>query len=111
MFLSIMFLVCFGNMLDIVIVDTKFMHKFAKRLAQYSSEWSGQHYVSMVLKYCLPTDSLYIPSHVVDSECDTLVESSVVHSPFVEQVGPNCEGNQALFLIFLSKVPYAYMKS
>ena len=105
MFLSIMFLVCFGSMVGIVIVDTKFMHKFAKRLAQYSSELSW-HYVSMVLKYCLPTDALYIPSHVVDCECDTLVESSVVHSPFVEQVGPGCEGNQALFLIFLSNVPY-----
>jgi hypothetical protein len=33
MFLSIMFIVCFGYMLDIVIVDTKFMHKFANRLA------------------------------------------------------------------------------
>ena len=59
MFLSIMFLVCFGSMLDIVIVDTKFMHKFAKRLAQYSSELSGRHYVSMVLICCLPTDALH----------------------------------------------------
>jgi hypothetical protein len=33
MFLSIMFLVCFGSMLDIVIVDNEFMHEFAKRLA------------------------------------------------------------------------------
>jgi hypothetical protein len=32
-----MFLVYFGSKLDIVIVDTKFMHKIAKRLAQYSS--------------------------------------------------------------------------
>ena len=49
MFLSIMFLVCFGSMLDTVIVETKFMHKFAKRLAQYSSELSDRHYVSVVL--------------------------------------------------------------
>ena len=61
----------------------------------------------MVLKYCLPTDALYILGHVVDRECDTLVESFVVHSPFVEQVEADCEGNQALFLIFLSNVPYA----
>jgi hypothetical protein len=33
MFLSIMFLVYFGNKLDTVIVDTKFMHKITKRLA------------------------------------------------------------------------------
>ena len=97
MFLSIMFLVCFGSMLDIVIVDTKFMHKFAKRLAQYSSELSGWHYVSVVLKYCLPVDAPYILGHVVDHECDILVESFVVHSPFVEQVEPGCEGSQALF--------------
>ena len=58
MFLSIMFLVCFGNILDIVMIDDEFMHMFAKRLAQYSSELSVQHYVSMVLKYCLPTDAL-----------------------------------------------------
>ena len=80
---------------------------FTKRLAQYSNEISGRHYVSVVLKYCLPADALYTPSHVVDHECDILVESFVVHSPFVEQVEPGCEGSQPLFLIFLSNVPYA----
>ena len=56
MFLSIMFLVCFGNILDIVMINDEFMHMFAKCLAQYSSELSGRHYVSMVLRYCLPVD-------------------------------------------------------
>ena len=111
MFLSIMFLVCFGSMLDIVIVETKFMHKFAKCLAQYSSELSGWHYVSVVLICYLPTDALYISGHVVDRECDTLVESFVVHSPFVEQIELGCERRQALFLIFLSNVPYAKVQS
>ena len=83
------------------------MHMFAKRLAQYSSELSCQHYVSMVLKYCLPMDTFYTLGHVVDPGCDTPVESFVVHSPFVEQVEPGCEGSQALFLIILSNVPYA----
>ena len=41
MFLFIMFLVCFGSILDIVMIDTEFMHIFANRLAQYSSELSG----------------------------------------------------------------------
>ena len=41
---------------------------------------SGQHCVSMVLIRCLPTDTPYIPGHVVDHGCDTLVESFVVHS-------------------------------
>ena len=94
-------------MLDIVMIDNEFMHEFTKRLAQYSSELSGRHYVSVVHKYCLPTDAPYISGHVVDRECDTLVESFVVHSPSVEQVRPNCEGSQALILIFLSNVPYA----
>ena len=88
-------------------IDNEFMHMFAKRLAQYLSELSGQHYVSVVLKYCLPTDVLYTSGHVVDCECDTLIESFVVHSPFVEQVEPGWEGSQALFLIFLNNVPYA----
>ena len=94
-------------MLDIVIIDDEFMHKITKRLAQYSSELSGRHCLSMVLKYCLPTDAQYILGHVVDRECDTLIESFVVHSLFVEQVEHGCEGRQALFLIFLSNVPYA----
>ena len=88
-------------------IDNDFMHMFTKRLAQYSIELSGRHYVSMVLKYCLHADTLYTSGYVVDHECDTLVKSFVVHSPFVEQVEPSCEGRKALFLIFLSNVPYA----
>ena len=67
-------------MLDIVVIDNEFMHMFVKRLAQYSSELSGQHYVSVVLKYCLPVDAFYTLGHVVDHGCDTPVESFVVHS-------------------------------
>jgi hypothetical protein len=106
MFLSIMFLVCFGNILDIVMIENEFMHMLAKRLAQYSSGLSGQHYVSVVLKYYLPMDALYTLGHVVDHECDTPVVSFVVHFPFVEQVEPGCKGSRALFLTFLSNVPY-----
>ena len=74
-------------MLDIVVIDDEFMHMFAKRLAQDAHGLSGRYYV--------------------DHECDTPVESFVVHSPFVEQVEHSCEERQALFLIFLSNVPYA----
>ena len=88
-------------------IDNEFMQMIAKRLAQYSSELSGRHYVSVVLKYCLPMDALYTLGHVVDHGCDTFVESFVVHSPFVEHVERDCEGRQALFFIFLSNVPYA----
>ena len=107
MFLSILFLVCFGSMLDIVIVNTKFMHRITKRLAQYSSGLSGRHYVSMVLILCLPTNTPYIPDLVVDLKGDSLVESFVVHLPSVGQVRPGCDGSsQALFFLFFSNVPY-----
>ena len=43
MFLFIMFLVCFGDILDILMIDDEFMHMFVKLLAQHSSEFSGQH--------------------------------------------------------------------
>ena len=107
MLLFIMFLVCSSYMLDIVMIDDEFMHMTAKLLSQYSNESSGQYYVSMVLRYCLPTDAFCTLGHAVDRGYDTPIESFVVHSPFVEQVECGCEGRQALFLIFLSNVPYA----
>jgi hypothetical protein len=60
-------------MLDIVMIDNEFMHKFAKRLAQYLSELSGRHYVSVLLKYCLPVDAPYILGHVVYRKSPLLV--------------------------------------
>ena len=99
MSLSIVFLVYFGSMLDIVIVNTKFMHRFAKLLAQYSSGLSDQHCVRVVLICYLPMDAPYILNCVVDRDSDSLIESFVVHLPFVGQVGCGCEGSQALFLI------------
>jgi hypothetical protein len=74
MLLFIMFLVYSICMLDIVMIDDEFIHMFAKRLAQYSSELSGQHYVSVVLKYCLPADAFYTLGYVIDRGCDTPVE-------------------------------------
>jgi hypothetical protein len=102
-----MFLVYSSSIFDIAMIDNEFMPKIAKCLIQYSSELSGQHYVSMELRYCLPVDAVYMPGHVVDHGSDTPVESFIVHSPYVEQVEPSCEGSLALFLIFLSNVPYA----
>jgi hypothetical protein len=67
---------------------------------------SGRHCVSVVLIRCLPTDAPYTLSHVVDHRCDTPVESFIVHSPNIGQVGSSYEGRQALFLIFLSNIPY-----
>ena len=59
---------------------------------------SGRHCVSVVLIHCLPVDIPYILGHVVDRGCDTPVESFVVHSPNIGQVGSSYEGRQALFL-------------
>jgi hypothetical protein len=86
-----MFLVCSSYLLDIVMIDYEYMQMFAKRLAQYSSELSCQHYVSVVLKYCLTADAFYTLGYVVDHICNTPIESFVVHSPFAEQVEPGCE--------------------
>jgi hypothetical protein len=94
-------------MLDIVMIDDEYMHMFAKHLAQFSRELSGQHYVSMVLRNYLPTDAFYTLGHVLDHGCDTPSESFVVHSPFVEHVEQYYNGRQVLFLIFLNNVPYA----
>ena len=92
MLLFILFLVCSSYMLDIITIYDEFMHMFAKLLAQYSSELSGQHYVSIVLRDCLPMDAFCTLGHVIDRRCDTPIESFVVHSPFVEQVEHGCEG-------------------
>jgi hypothetical protein len=54
----------------------------------------------MVLRYCLPTDALNVPGHVVEHGCDTPVESFVVHSPYVEQVELVAKEGRALFSHF-----------
>jgi hypothetical protein len=69
-------------------IDDEYMHMLVERLIQYSSELSSWHYVSVVLRYCLLADALYMSAHVVDRGCDTPVESFVVHSPCIEHVEP-----------------------
>ena len=68
---------------------------------------SGRHCVSEVLIRCLPADASYILGHVVDRGYDTPVESFVVHSLNIGlQVGSSYKERQAMFLIFLSNIPY-----
>ena len=106
MFLIIMFMVYFDYILSIARLSLYLC------ISLYSTHskvpWvSGQHCVSMVLICCLPMDTPYILGHVVDCGCDTPIESFVVHSPNIGlQVGSSCEGRQALFLFFLSNIPY-----
>jgi hypothetical protein len=105
MFLVIMFIVYFDYMLSIARLSS------CLSIGSYSAHSnvhgvSGQHCVSVVLILCLPVDAPYILGHVVDRECDTLVESFVVHSPNIGQVGSRYKVSHALFLIFLSNIPY-----
>jgi hypothetical protein len=88
MLLFIMFLVCSSLLLDIVMIDDEYMHMFVEHLILYLSELSGRYYISVVLRYCLPPDALYMSGYEVDHGCDTLVESFVVYSPCIEQVEP-----------------------
>ena len=79
MFLVIMFIIYFDYMLSIARLSS------CSSVSSHSSRSgvhgvSGRHCVSMVLIYCLRKDAPYILGHVVDRECDTPVESFVVHS-------------------------------
>jgi hypothetical protein len=48
---------------------------------------------------CLPTNTLYILGHVVDRECDTPIESFVVHSPSIGiEVGFGYQGRASSIL-------------
>jgi hypothetical protein len=91
MFLVIMFIIYFDYMLSIVRLA------LSLGISSYSTRSkvqgvSGQHCVSVVLIHCLPTNAPYIPGHVVDHGYDTPVESFVVHSPNIGQVGSSYEG-------------------
>ena len=86
MFQVIMFIVYFDYILSIARLS------LCSSISLYSAcsgvhGVSGRHCVSVVLIRCLPTDAPYILYYVVDHECDTLVESFVVHSPNIGQVG------------------------
>ena len=106
MFLVIMFIVYFDYILSIASLS------LCLCISSYSAHskvpWvGGRHCVSVVLIRCLPADTPYIPGHVVDHGCETPVESFVVHSPNIDiQVGSSYGERQALFLIFLSNIPY-----
>ena len=105
MFLVIMFIVYFDYILSIARLS------LCSSISSYSTSSgvhrvSGRQCVSMVLLRCLPTDAPYILGHMVDRGCDTPVESFVVHSLNIGQVGCGYEGRQALFLILFSNIPY-----
>ena len=106
MFLVIMFIVYFDYMLSIARLSLySCISSYNARSGVHGV--SGRHCVSVVLIRCLLVDAPYFLGHVVDCGCDTLIESFVVHSPNIGiQVRYSYEGRQALFLIFLSNIPY-----
>ena len=106
MFFIIMFIFYFDYILSIARLS---LYLFINSYSTHSKvPWvSGRHCVSVVLIRCLPADTPYILGHVVDHGCDTSVESFIVHSLNIGTlVGSSYEGRQALFLIFLSNIPY-----
>jgi hypothetical protein len=80
MFKIAMFIVYFDYILTIVslswclCISSYSIHPNVHRV-------DGRDHVSVVLICYLPMNTLYILGHVVDRECDTPVESFVVHSP------------------------------
>jgi hypothetical protein len=105
MFQVIMYIVYFDYMLSVVRLA------LCLSISSYSAHSkvqgvSGRHFISVELIRCLPVDAPYIPSHVVDHGYNTPIMFFVVHSPNIGQVASSYEGRQALFLIFLSNIPY-----
>jgi hypothetical protein len=79
MFLVIMFIDYFDYMLSIVGLSS--YSCICSYSAHSKDPWvGGRHCVSVVLIRCLPADTTYILGHVVDRECDTPIESFIVHS-------------------------------
>jgi hypothetical protein len=89
-------------------ISNDFMHMFAKHLVLFRIGLGRRYDVGMVLILNLPMNTPYILGHqVVNRGCDTPIESYVAHSPNIGQVEPRYKKMIALFLIFLSNVPYA----
>jgi hypothetical protein len=89
-------------------ISNDFMHMFAKHLVQFWIGLGGRYDVGVVLILNLPTNAPYILGHqVVDHGCDIPIESYVAHSSNIGQVESGYKERIALFLIFLSNVPYA----
>jgi hypothetical protein len=89
-------------------ISNDFMHMFAKHLVQFQIRLGGRYDVGVVLILNLPINAPYTPGHqVVDHGCDIPIESYVAHSPNIGQVELGYKEMIALFLIFLSNVPYA----
>ena len=80
MFLVIMFIVYFDYILSIASLSLCLCIS-SNNMDSKVHGVGGRHYVSVALICCLPMDTPYILSHVVDHGCETPIESFVIHSP------------------------------
>jgi hypothetical protein len=81
MFLVAMFIIYFDYILSIVSLSLCLcISSYSIHLIK-DPRVGGRDHVSMVLICYLLANTLYILGHMVDSGCDTIVESFVVHSP------------------------------
>jgi hypothetical protein len=96
--LFISFIIYFDYMLSIVGLSS--CSYISSYIAHFKVPWvSGRYCVSVVLIRCLPTNTPYILSHVVDRGCSTPVKSFVVHFPYIGlHVGSGYEGSTVLNL-------------
>jgi len=106
MSLFIMILVCSSSIFDIVMIDNKFIYKFAKRLALDARELSGRSHVGVVLRCYLPTTISYWPGRVVVRDSDSFVDSYIVHPLLIGQAEIVLRSKSCDALIYFSNVPY-----
>ena len=112
MFSIILFFVCFDYTSSIVRLT------LYSNIRSYSAHplltWvSGRRWVSVVLRHCLLAETPYILGLLIDHEValeykyDTFIESIVVHSSNIDQVGLGCQGRfYAMFKNYLiSNIP------
>jgi hypothetical protein len=85
MFLVLMFIIYFDYILSIVHLSLCLCISSYNIHAIKDPRVDGRDHVSVVLICYLPMNTLYIPGHEVDCECDTTIESFVVHSPNIGQ--------------------------
>jgi hypothetical protein len=106
MFLFIMFLVWSSSTFDMVMLDNKFMYKFAKRLALFVRGLSGRSHVNVVLRCYLPANVSYWPGCVVVRGSDSSIESYIVHPPLIGQAKTTLRRKSCYVLAFFNNIPY-----
>jgi hypothetical protein len=98
MFFVIMFIIYFDCILSIASLSLCLcINSYSARSKVHGV--GGRRCVSMVLIHCLPANTRYIPGHVVDHGCHTLIESFVVYFTNIGiEVGSGYKGGASFVL-------------